>query len=133
MYHQSVKQFGSRSGPTYCCILLGLIWVQIVCKGHSVNKSSHQHGRRLSLNYMEYSWESCRYEKQTWALIHLCGKDCLSVAFWWKYSECRHWRLELRKVHNQGFSYLPKVRARGLLNLGNKAFGRSKLGKLDAV
>ena len=30
-YHQGVKQFGSRSDPTF---LLGLIWVQTVCKGY---------------------------------------------------------------------------------------------------
>ena len=30
-YHQSIKQFGSRSGPTFHW---GLIWVQIVCKGY---------------------------------------------------------------------------------------------------
>ena len=29
-YHQSFKQFRSRSGPT----CLGLIWVQTVCKGY---------------------------------------------------------------------------------------------------
>ena len=36
---------------------------------------------------------------------------------------------------SQGFSYLSEDRARGLLNLGKKAFGLSlsKLGKLDAV
>ena len=28
-YHQSVKQFGSRSGPTFCPN-----WVQTVCKGY---------------------------------------------------------------------------------------------------
>ena len=33
----------------------------------------------------------------------------------------------------QGFSYLPEVGASGLLNLGKKAFGPSKLGKIDAV
>ena len=33
----------------------------------------------------------------------------------------------------QGFSYLSEVRARGLLTLGEKAIGSSKLGKLDAV
>ena len=33
----------------------------------------------------------------------------------------------------QGFSNLSEVRARGLLNLGKKAFGPSELRKFDAV
>ena len=33
----------------------------------------------------------------------------------------------------QGFSYLSEVQARGLLNLGKRAFGLSKLGKIDEV
>ena len=33
----------------------------------------------------------------------------------------------------QGFSYLSEVGARGILNLGIKAFGPFRLGKLDAV
>ena len=33
----------------------------------------------------------------------------------------------------QGFSNLSEVWARGLLNLGKKAFGLSELGKFDAV
>ena len=33
----------------------------------------------------------------------------------------------------QGISYLSEVGARGLLNLGKKAFGTLKLGKFDAV
>ena len=34
-------------------------------------------------------------------------------------------------VHIQGFSYLSEIGARGLLNLGKKAFGPN-LGKFDA-
>ena len=33
----------------------------------------------------------------------------------------------------QGFSYLSEVWPRGLVNLGEQAFGPSELGKFDAI
>ena len=35
-FHQGVKQIGSRSNPTFYILgyMLGLIWVQTVCKGY---------------------------------------------------------------------------------------------------
>ena len=59
-YHQSVKQFGSRTGQTFCqaCqtvwiqnrpdILPGLIWVQTVCKGY---QQMTQGGKELDSYY----------------------------------------------------------------------------------
>ena len=49
-YHQSVKQFGSRSGPTFC--LSGLICVQTVCEGDqqmtSVGKESMSYDNEIA-------------------------------------------------------------------------------------
>ena len=38
-----------------------------------------------------------------------------------------------KHIPYQGFSYLSEVGANGLLNLGKKAFGSSKLGKFDGL
>ena len=51
-----------------------------------------------------------------------------------KYCQSLHLKPYLcMQTAKQGFSYLSEVEARGLLNLGEKVFGPSKLGKLNAA
>ena len=54
-YHLSVKQFGSRSGPT----LSGLNWVQTVCKGYQVFLSSAGFFFFFKINFSVKFFQEC--------------------------------------------------------------------------
>jgi len=52
IYNLSVKQFGSQMRPH---VLLGLIWIQTVCKGHQRSSKFIASGKRVKM-YLIQLW-----------------------------------------------------------------------------